>query len=294
MQNMEAATVRWGDWIGEGWQMFAEQWQGWVLLILVFLLVVMVPVVPLYAFMFAAQLAAAREEEPQLPASVFVVMIIFYPVIIILSSYLLSGAYKAAFKQLHGERIGVGDLFSGGSVFLRVVGAVLLIALLSAVGAIFCILPGLIVGGLLYFTVPLIVEGNLGVIDAMKTSFERTKGSWFMFTLFAIVVNLLAQLGAVACGVGLLATFPLLFTIAAIAYRDTFGVAGARHFGGRQVPPPSAYGSQTWSQSAQPEPPRPIPPPQVDESNLQCPRCGARLMSPSAKFCNICGTNLQA
>ena len=161
-------------------------------------------------------------------------------------------------------------------------------------GAIFCILPGLVVAGLLYFTIPLIVERNLGVIEALQTSFEKTKRAWFMFTLWAIVVNLLAQLGVVACGVGLLASFPLLFTMASIAYRDTFGVAGARQFRGGQVPPPSAYAPQTWSQPGQPEPPKPIPPPRIEETNLQCPRCGARLMSTSAKFCNICGANLQA
>jgi ABC-type multidrug transport system fused ATPase/permease subunit len=162
-------------------------------------------------------------------------MPVFYLVILLGSAFLMSGAYKAAFKQMRGGRIAIGDLFSGGDVFLRVAGGVLLTAILAGIGAVFCILPAFAVAGLLYFTTPLIIEKQLGVIDAMRQVFNRTKGHWFMFTLFAIVVGILAQLGSVACGIGMLATFPLLFTINSVAFRDLFGVSGAQSFAQQQL-----------------------------------------------------------
>jgi uncharacterized membrane protein len=281
MQNMEAPNVRWGEWIGEGWQMFASQWQGWVVLMLVFILLILIPVAPIYIFVIGAQLAAATNPDspPEFSPHLFVFLPVFYLVIILGSTYLMSGAYKAAFKQLRGGRISLSDLFSGGDVFLKTAGATILTVILTCIGSLFCVLPGLVVAGLLCFTVPLIVEGQLGVFDAMRASFDRTKGHWFMFTLYAIVLGVLAEIGSVACGIGILVTFPLLFTINAVAYRDLFGVSGAQSFA-PQAASSSGY-AQPWS--APQEPPA---------ASKQCPRCGATGFAATAKFCNVCGANL--
>lgn len=281
MQNMDAPNVKWGEWIGEGWQMFVSQWQSWVVLMLVFLIIIMIPIVPVYVLAIGAQLAAATDPDnpPEAPTMLFAFLPIFYLVIILGSAYLMCGAYKAAFKQLRGGRVAVSDLFSGGDVFLKAAGGFVLTAILTGIGAVFCILPGLVVAGLLYFTMPLIIERRLGVFEAMQTSFERTKGQWLMFALFAIVVGILAQIGSVACGVGILVTFPLYFTINAVAYRDLFGVSGAQSFA-PQAASASGY-AQPWT--APEEPP---------QANKQCPRCGATGLAAGAKFCNVCGANL--
>lgn len=281
MQTMDAPNVKWGEWIGEGWQMFVSQWQSWVVLMLVFLIIIMIPVAPVYALLIGAQLAAATDNDvpAEAPAMIFAFLPIFYLVIILGSAFLMCGAYKAAFKQLRGGRIAVSDLFSGGDVFLKAAGGFVLTAILTGIGAVLCILPGLVVGGLLYFTMPLIVEKKLGVIEAMRTSFDRTKGQWLMFALFAIVIGILAQIGSVACGVGILATFPLYFTINAVAYRDLFGVSGAQSFA-PQAASPSGY-AQPWG--------TPEAPPNATKN---CPRCGAAGLAVDAKFCNVCGSNL--
>lgn len=302
MQPMSAPEVRWGEWIGEGWQMFVNQWSSWVLMILLMFLMMVIPIIPIYLFMFllVAAADASGGDAGALPFFMFPVMGLAGLVILFGTSYLMSGAYRAAFKQLRGEQISVGDLFTGGDVFLRVAGALLLIGILASIGGIFCVLPAFLVAGLLYFTVPLIIERNMGVIEAMQASFERTKGNWLMFTLFALVVQLLAGLGQLACGVGILASYPLLFTITAVAFRDTFGMAGARQFLGEQIPPPQAYTPQSWSTpSAVPQPQMPPPPPpqpqmpQPGQEAMVCPRCGSRASSPTAKFCNVCGANLR-
>ncbi|MCW5971614.1 MAG: hypothetical protein KIT57_24155 [Blastocatellales bacterium] len=302
MQPMSAPEVRWGEWIGEGWQMFVNQWLNWVLIILAFFALIMVPVIPIYIVMvILVGVTAEAGGGDAAPLLVFPLFAIMAVVLVLASSYLMSGAYKTAFKQMRGETIAVGDLFSGGDVFLRVAGAVLLMGLVVAIGGLLCLIPGLIAAGLLYFTVPLIIERNMGVIEAMQTSFERTKGNWLMFTLFALVVQFLASLGQLACGVGILASYPLLFTISAVAFRDTFGLSGARQFIGEQQmpPPPSAYTPQSWAQPSSAPPPQPgfqpppPAPPQPGEAAVVCPRCGSRAASGTAKFCNVCGTNLR-
>jgi hypothetical protein len=56
-----------GEWIGEGWQMFASQWLTWVLMMLVFLILIMIPIAPIYIYVIGAQLAAATANPDSPP-----------------------------------------------------------------------------------------------------------------------------------------------------------------------------------------------------------------------------------
>ncbi len=269
-------TVRWGEWIGEGWQMFAEQWQAWVVHILVFGLIMLIPIVPFYVLIFATSILTSRQENPAPPVAFFAFFPIFILIIMLLTSFLMGGAYRSAFKQLRGERFQLRDLFSAGDCWGRILGATLLMVILTSIGAILCIIPAFIVAGLFFFTIPLIVERNLGVTDAMRASYEVTRQNLLMFTLFAFVIQLLASAGGLACYVGLLVTYPLFFTITAVAYRDCFGVPGARKFSPASPPPPPNYGT-------------PYSPPPV---SAVCPNCQAEVPT-GALFCVRCGHRMR-
>ena len=77
---------------------------------------------------------------------------------------------------------------------------------------------------MLHFTIPLIIERRIGIGEAISASYDATKSNWFMFVLFVLVLGILASLGAFACYVGMVVSYPLYFTMTAIAYRDVFGV----------------------------------------------------------------------
>ncbi len=289
MHVMNPPNVRW-EWIGEGWQMFAEQWKVWVLQMLIVGAIFAVPAVPFYGMMLPMQLEAAQGQQPELPVLFFPLALGFGLLAILGGSFLFSGFYKTAFKQLRGEPISVGDLFSGGDIFLRVLGAFLAIIVLTMIGALFCILPAYIVGGLLFFTLPLIVERDLSIGEAISASYEATKSSWFMFTLFAIVVGLLASLGAVACYVGVLVTYPLQITITSIAYRDMFGMAGARSFTGSNQP---QYPTNYAPQSFPPQPPQFGAPQQSEPTTSLCTNCGT-MINRASRFCSKCGSPIDS
>ncbi len=290
MQEQSAANVRWGEWIGEGWQMFAEKWQVWVVQMLVVFVAFAIPLVPFYLIMVTAQLAAAESgAPPEMPALFLPLMFIIAAVSLFGGAFFWSGLYKTAFKQLRGESVSVGDLFSGGDVFLRVLGAFFVIGILAMIGAILCIFPAFIVAGLVWFTLPLIVERNLSIGEAVSASYEATKGNWFMFTLFAFVVSLLAGLGQFACYIGLLVTYPLQFTITAIAYRDVFGVAGARSFASNKPEYPTNYAAPSFP----PPPPQFAAQPQPEATTSICSNCGTTIQR-AARFCSKCGSPINA
>lgn len=332
MQEVNTPGVRW-EWISEAWNLFTKQWTAWVLMILVTVLVMAVIYVPFYFIVFFSMMPSVSDDgvvstgSGGLPILIFPVM---YGALACAASWLAGGLYGAAFKQLRGEQISVGDLFSGGRYFTRMIVATILIGILAGIGSIFCLIPGLIVAGLAFLTAPMIVEGGKGAIDAIKASIEVTKKDWIMFTIFAIALGFIAGAGGMACGVGVLATYPLLFLGQALAYRDLVGIPGAESQG-QFMPTPPDYRSYTPSQtpysppdygsytpqgpSAPPTPPdyRPQPPPQTpvapppppswsaptnvsppasESATKTCPHCGATL-ARVVNFCNQCGRPLR-
>jgi len=306
--------VRW-EWISEAWNLFTKQWSAWALMILVAGLICIVVEIVIYVPFFGVIMASSIPRDGEIPtAPVFPVgLLILYPVIFLaiatVISWLMGGLYNAAFKQLRGEQIAVGDLFSGGRYFGRMFGALLLVLIAFYIGLIFFVIPGLIIYGFVFLTFPMIVEGGKGTIDAIKASIEVVKRDWIMFTLFAVVLYLLAASGAFLCGIPALATMPLLFLGHALAYRDLVGVPGAQAQGQFMPPPPPDYRgytpSQTPSQTSPPPPaaqppqsqswsaPTYVTPAAPEPTTKTCPHCGATL-ARVVNFCNQCGRPLRS
>lgn len=283
MQEQPVANVRWGEWISEGWQMFADKWQVWVMQMLVVGLIFAIPVVPFLLMIFTMVVTTEPNQPPELPPLFFPLTLGTMAFSILIGPFFLGGLHKTAFKQLRGEPISVGDVFSGGDIYWRILGALIATAFFTFLGGLLCFFPAYVVSGLLFFTLPLVVERNLSIGEALSASFNMTKGNWFMFTLFPIVVSLLAGLGGIACYIGVIATFPLHFTIMTIAYRDLFGVAGARNFTGNQTQHPTNYAPQSFP------PPQFGAPPQPEQTTSLCTNCGT-MLNRASRFCSKCGS----
>jgi hypothetical protein len=299
-----APDVRWGDWISEGWQMFAVRWKVWVLQTLIISSFFAIPVGIIYGWAISAAIAESRTGQPQGPPPLFGMFVLMaIPIGLLAGIYFWGGLWRTATKQLRGEEVSVWDLFSTGDVFLELFGASILLGILYIIGALLCFFPAFIVQGLFHFTIPLIVDRRMSVGDAIGASFNATKGHWVMFSLFAFVIYLLGSIGIYLCFVGFLATYPLQITIMAIAYRDTFGLKGALNFGPASTSTATSYAGQSWPVPSHQEPLATSDPPspkllfaQPVESQqqpaLHCSQCGAAI-TRVAKFCNICGSPLQ-
>ncbi len=85
---------------------------------------------------------------------------------------------------------------------------------------------GALVGGATFFVFPHIAARNVGPVEALQASWEIFRRNWLMFALTAFVYQLIAQLGLVACCVGVLVTAPLAAAAMVHAYIDHFGLQG--------------------------------------------------------------------
>jgi uncharacterized membrane protein len=247
------------DAIGEAWRLFQQQMSTWIVAEIVFMIgIALAYLVAILLFGLTATIFSGISKA--IPIAVLAIPLSFFvpiTVIVVGVQLGLAGMYRMAIKQMQGEQIAVGDLFSVTDVIGPLLVGSLLSALAISIGNIFCGIPGLIAAGLLMFTIPLIVDKRMQGIDAMKLSFETLKPDLVMATLFYVVVAVVGEIGMVGCGIGILFTLPLFFLSIAIAYRDFF--IGPSISTSPYAPPPTAA-------AGEPPPPPPPAPEPVAES----------------------------
>jgi hypothetical protein len=241
------------DAIGDAWRLLQAQMSTWIVAQLLMLVVVGITYF-VAIFVFGIILAATFGLLSKTPLGFFAFpLAIFVPLAIILSVMfiLMGGMYRMAIRQMRGDTIQVGDLFATADIIGPLAVGSILMSLFIGIGVIFCYVPGLIVAGLLMFTIPLIVDRGMAPMDAIRLSYETLKSQMLMATVFLIVVQFVAGLGAIACGIGALVTYPLYFLSIAVLYRDFF-------LGGALPPASPYYQNPTPPPGDYPPPPPPV------------------------------------
>lgn len=220
------------DTIGEAWRLLQQEMSVWVGAVLGYLFSIFaIYFVGVLLLMPMFLVMAPKGSGQDLSAMGFLALLGGWSVLMLavmaFASVMVAGFYEMAIKQVRGEPIAVGDLFSSMDMALPTFGATLLMGLATMAGAVFCILPAYIVGGLLMLTLPIMADRRVGPIEAMTLSWNMLKQDMWMVTLYNIVLPLIAGLGFLACGVGMVFTMPLLFLGPALVYRDFFILPGA-------------------------------------------------------------------
>ncbi|MCB9494387.1 MAG: hypothetical protein H6681_02950 [Desulfobacteraceae bacterium] len=96
---------------------------------------------------------------------------------------------------LNKDPFDVKKILSAGLSYLpKMITAVLLYGLLIILGVFFFILPGLIIGARLSLYNYYIIYENMEPVDALKESFNATKGATFEVTTIFVVIFLIATL----------------------------------------------------------------------------------------------------
>ena len=119
------------------------------------------------------------------------------------------------------------SVFTYFAYTLPLLGVAVLMSVLVTIGFILLIIPGIYLSLAYMFAVPLVVEKNLGIWDAMETSRKAVTSHWFkLFFLFFIMMIILI-VSALPFGIGLIWTYPMMVAMMGVMYRDIFGVEAA-------------------------------------------------------------------
>ncbi len=157
------------------------------------------------------------------------VLLSFIPMIgsaagMILNGVFMGGLYYFFLKKIRGEAVSFEDVFAGFKVALvPLILAGLVSGVLTGIGLILCIIPGIYLAVCWIFTLPVVIDRKMAFWDGMELSRKTVGQNWFAVFLLGLVSCLVALAGLLACGVGLLVTVPLSIGMIAYAYEDIFG-----------------------------------------------------------------------
>ncbi|HTS19693.1 MAG TPA: GYF domain-containing protein [Verrucomicrobiae bacterium] len=143
---------------------------------------------------------------------------------LIVDGVLLGGLYLLFLKRIRGESAAVGDAFAGFSLaFVQLMLAQLVVGLLSSVGFLLCILPGVYLAVAWSFAVPLVIDKKLDFWPAMELSRKVISHHWWTMFGLLIVAGLVFALGVLGCVVGVFITGSIATAALMYAYEDVFG-----------------------------------------------------------------------
>jgi uncharacterized membrane protein len=188
-----------GGAVSQGWQIFKEN-KGF--LVVVHVVALLIQTVPQLLF-----------DGPGVRAAV------------ILASMLLSfvvalGLVRIGMNLVDGEPADFGNLFGFAHLVFKYLLASILHGLLIVAGLILLFVPGLIWIAQFSQWPFLMVEHEMGPIEAMKTSSRLTRGTRGRLVLFYFVVFGLFILGFLALGVGVVVSYAVVTVASAHVYRE--------------------------------------------------------------------------
>jgi hypothetical protein len=153
------------------------------------------------------------------------ILIIFMTIIVSWPIYtvFMAGLFKYYLKLIRGENAGIGDAFSG---FGPSIGQLILLSfvmnILMLIGYALLLIPGIYLAVAWFFSIPLVIDKQMGFWQAMELSRKMVSKHWFLMFGFLLVYGLLVMAGIIACCIGIFVTLPIGFAALMYAYETIF------------------------------------------------------------------------
>lgn len=132
---------------------------------------------------------------------------------------------RLALSSNDGHHVGWEGLWAPQH-FWKMFGTTLIVGIVTIVGFILFVIPGIIAIVMLCFTQFLVVDKGLGPIPAIKESYRLSKGHWLQIFLFLLVLLVMNIIGALLILVGLLVSIPVSIIAFAHVYRKISALKG--------------------------------------------------------------------
>lgn len=191
-----------GEVIGYGWNKVKEQKWFW-------------PGVALITFVISGIGSEASKRMGENSGGAILINLVMMVINIIIGI----GVIKLALKQIDGQKLEYSELFANAKYFPNYFAASLIIGLITFVGFLLLIIPGIYWAIKYSFATYLIVDKNMSISEAMKKSGEMTKGKKMNLFVLGICYLGVIILGALVIGIGLLWAMPVVWISMAYVYR---------------------------------------------------------------------------
>lgn len=215
-----------GDAFGYGWKKFTENIGPILIAMLVFLFIGAV----IYGVQFLVQQATSPETTVVTGENGFVVtqssggvlgllVSLIFSIVGFVWSYLIQAGFaRGGLALTEGRPLVVGELLSFNKLG-RIIIAGIILSILTVIGFILCIIPGLIVAFLGSFFVYFILDQDAGAWQSITMSFNFVKENVGNLLLLLILSWIALFVGALLCGLGLFVAFPVTVIAQTYAYK---------------------------------------------------------------------------
>lgn len=254
-------------WIGESWEIFKLGWQPWIILtglnIAAFVLFMLI------YFASTPQMRMILSGHPQIGApnpfgpgpgfaiqelTIFGSELIYYVAVFLLTTC----SIHIAVCQVRGEVVPANEIFAGLKYWPQALFFMFIMWICELAGTLALCVGVFVAIGLLLPGLAMVGDG-VPALDAVNRSVNAMKSDWLNAALFSFVYLLILVVSELPCYLGLIATYPMMFIISALAYRDMVGMPnvspggyapGAAAFPPAHAPgvwpPPPSGANQGW------------------------------------------------
>ncbi|MCL4501952.1 MAG: zinc-ribbon domain-containing protein [Deltaproteobacteria bacterium] len=192
-----AASLPLGEYLKTGWRLFLNYPAGFIGFFLVYLVIQ----AALYPIPYMGNIAAFA-----------------------VGPALIMGNFIVCAKLLQNHPPQFSDFFLGFRFFVPLLLTSLVGGVLTAVGFLLLVIPGVYLAVAYIFAHSLVVDRRLDFWPALETSRRTVNPIWFGMFGFCLLLVLVNIAGAIALGIGLLVTIPVTMCAVTTAYADIFGL----------------------------------------------------------------------
>jgi hypothetical protein len=135
-----------------------------------------------------------------------------------------AGYYLVMHRIFQKQPLSFENFFEGFKIFLPVLMVSIVVNLITTIGFVLLIIPGLAFALLFLFSMPLVVFGNLDYFSAMEVSRKIVMRNFGEFVILGLVITLINVIGLLMFAIGVLVTIPLSYAIIFLVYKDLIGL----------------------------------------------------------------------
>lgn len=132
------------------------------------------------------------------------------------------GIFMIGLKRIEGKSFSYATAFNYFSKTIAIFFAVILMGIITTIGFILLIIPGIYLSVAYSLTIPIIVDQGLGPWQAMELSRKAIGRKWFKVFAVYLITMLIYMISMIPLGIGLIWTIPLMIMVAAVLYRTIF------------------------------------------------------------------------
>jgi uncharacterized membrane protein len=142
---------------------------------------------------------------------------------LVISPALTAGFYLAAKKIKNGETVEFSQFFDGFKLGVPIFLVTLIVVILTILGLILLIIPGIYLGIAYYFATLFVTFHKMDFWPAMEASRRVISKNWFSMFGFTLVLGLINLGGVIVLGIGLLVTMPITLCAIYVAFEEIVG-----------------------------------------------------------------------